>query len=218
MKQITVIFMATMLAGLTVQAQGVTYLSNLDQSPSDSLAVGSNSWFAAEFGAGPNAGGYSLNSIQLALGNGSGTPSGFKVMLYDENSFVGSPGNSLATLTGSDDPSTAGIYTYTPTSNLTLSSYGRYYIVLTAGTATALGAYDWNYVSANSYNPSGGWFSTGYILTSSDGTLWPFSGITGYPQYSINATAIPEPAPTWLLFLGSGVLFYVRQRRQTVKS
>jgi hypothetical protein len=58
------------------------YLSNLGQSSTGSLAVGSDSWLAASFGTGTNEGGYELNSIQLAMTDASGNPSGFTVMIY----------------------------------------------------------------------------------------------------------------------------------------
>jgi hypothetical protein len=54
-----------LLAQQILQAQGTTYLSNLDQSSVGSLAVGSNSWLAGIFETGTNPGGYVLNSIQL---------------------------------------------------------------------------------------------------------------------------------------------------------
>jgi hypothetical protein len=85
------------------------------------------------------------------MADASGNPSGFTVMLY---SAIGNlavlPGSSLGTLSGSTDPATGGIYTYTAPSNLTLSSTTLYFIVLTAGTAVANGAYTW---SESSYPP-----------------------------------------------------------------
>ena len=178
-----IIVFAVALAPQIVQAQGtMTYLSNLNQASAGSLAVGSDSWLAAGFGTGNNANGYVLNSIQLGMTDASGNPSNFTVMIYANAGPTGIfPGSSLGTLDGSLNPATGGIFTYTPASNLTLSPSTFYYIVLTAGTTVANGAYDWSYAGANSYNPSGGWFSLGGIWTSSNGS---FSAGGGYIWFS----------------------------------
>ena len=207
-------FVVGLLTQRVTQAQGtLTYLSNLGQPSSGSDIVGSNSWLFTTFRVGTNPNGYVLNSIQLEMTDASGTPSGFTVMLYGQanNPFGGFIGSSLGTLSGSTNPSTAGIYTYTDDSNLILSPHATYYIVLTAGTAVANGAYDWSLAGANSYNPSDGWNSLGGDLqTSSNGSSW--SSPASYdPQYAINATAIPEPSPSWLVLLGSGIFIYVRR-------
>jgi hypothetical protein len=205
-----------LLAPQIIQAQGTTYLSNLEQSSVGSLAVGSNSWLAVTFETGTNAGGYVLNSIQLAMSNASGNPSGFQVMLYAGVGGGGTPGTLLGTLNGSLDPVTAGIYTYTPAATLTLPIRGPYDIVLTAGTAVGNGAYEWSAAGMNSYNPSGGWSSLGAVAgvwTSSDGSLfsWIHNG-SAFPQFAINASAVPEPGVLSLLALGG--LFLVRQHRK----
>jgi hypothetical protein len=78
----------------------------------------------------------------------------------------------------------------------------------------ANGAYEWSYVSANSYNPSDGWTAFGGgIQTSSNGSLW--SGLVSYdPEYSINATAVPEPRVLSLFALG-GLGFLCQRRKRT---
>jgi hypothetical protein len=66
-------FVAGLLAQQLALAQGTTtYLSNLGQASAGSLAVGSDSWLAAPFGTGFNAGGYVLDSAQLSLTDASG--------------------------------------------------------------------------------------------------------------------------------------------------
>jgi hypothetical protein len=213
MKKIIIMFVVGLLTQQITQAQGITYLSNLGQPSIGSQAVGSDSWYAAGFGTGNNVSGYSLNSVQLGMTDASGNPSGFAVMLYaqSDNPTATLPGSSLGTLSGSTDPEISDIYTYAPTANLTLSPSTLYFIVLTAGTAVANGAYDWSLAGANSYNPSGGWVGDGgHVYTSSDGSSWTGSPAT-YPQFAINATPIPEPSPSLLIFLCSGVLLYVRR-------
>lgn len=194
----------------------ITYLSNLGEASVGTYAIGNNSWVAVGFGTGNNAGGYSLNSIQLEIADATGNPSGFSVMLY--SSVSGSailPGSSLGALDGPLDPSTAGVYTYTPPSNLVLPPSSIYFIVLTSGTAIADGAYEWSLAGTYSYNPNDGWGvfnregSIGEFLSSQNGSSWIGNG--GNFQFAITATAIPEPSMSWLLLLGSGVLMYVRR-------
>jgi hypothetical protein len=214
MKKSIIMFVVTLLASRLVQAQGTIYLSNLGQTSAGSNPVGNNSWLAALFTTGNNTGGYVLNSVQLGMTDASGSPSGFTVMIYARSGNIAGffPGNSLGTLNGSTDPSTGGIYTYTA-SGLTLSPSTRYFIVLTAGTAVANGAYDWSVMNTSSYNPDDSWAGS-VTLGSNNGSSW--TTLPTYPQfdfsqYAINATAIPEPSAVSLLLLGSGVLIYVRR-------
>src|ERR1041384_3547059 len=106
---LTVLAVALSVPQIT-QAQGTTYLSNLGGTPVNSAAVGSDSWLAASFYTGNNPGGYFLDSFQLRMNDASNSPSGFAVMLYTTGLF---PRSSLGSLSGSPNPSTAGIYTYT---------------------------------------------------------------------------------------------------------
>jgi PEP-CTERM motif len=194
------------------QAQGTTtYLSNLDQPSSGSLPVGSNSWLAIEIITGGNRAGYSLDSIQLAMTDASGNPSGFTVMLCSNAPISFGPGPVLGTLNGSLSPVSSGIYTYTPASNLTLKP-DAYFIVVTAGTAVADGAYGLSLASAPPYNPVSGWVEVGGIFTSSNGSSWPPLPTDGYFQFAINATVVPEPSTLGLLALGG--LFLVGHRRK----
>ena len=153
-------FALAVLSPQIAQAQGPLYVSSLGLTSSGSSSVGSDSWLATDLWTGPNAGGYLLNSVQLALGDASGNPSGFTAMIYNVNPHIVTsavPGSSLDTLNGSLDPVAAGIYTYSPASSLTLSPSTMYFIVLTAGTAVANGAYAWSHAGTYSYNPRGGW-------------------------------------------------------------
>jgi hypothetical protein len=216
-----VIVAALLFAPQFVQAQGaITYISNLGYTSGGSSPIGSDSWLAAGFSTGTNPGGYTLNSIQLSMTDATGNPSGFTVMIYKLAAgaiVYESPGSLLTTLNGSSDPETAGIYTYTPASSLTLLP-AVYYIVLTAGTTVATGAYEWSSTPSTAYNPVDGWFEAigpaGNQSQSSDGSSWDSGAATAHDwRLAINATAIPEPSPVSLLFLGIGILFYVRRRK-----
>jgi hypothetical protein len=196
-----------------MQAQGTTtYLSNLSQISSGSQSAGSDSWLASVFLTGSNPSGYVLNSVQLGMSDASGNPSDFTVMIYTSNGVGGPfPGSSIGTLDGSLNPVTPGTYDYNDDSNITLSRNTFYFIVLTAGTTVANGAYDWSLATANSYNPSGGWSWAGYF-NSSNGSSWNYAPSI-FPQFSINATPVPEPAAWALLLLGGGVFLCVHGRK-----
>ena len=206
------------------QAQGTIYLSNLDQPSIGSLAVGSDSWIAIPFVAGNNTDGYLLNSVQLEMTNASGNPIGFMVMLYSNNSnnpiF---PGSSLGTLSGSTDPLIGGIYSYTAPSNLTLSPRTEYFLVLTAGTMVADGAYEWSVASTASINKNGNWYRGTYggegpfAFASIDGSSWSLvmNGL-GRLQLAIDATAVPEPGGLSLFVLGGLLLGFGRWKAQAV--
>lgn len=127
-----VAFVVSLVVPRTLPAQGTTYMSNLDQPAVGSLAVGSNSWVAAIFTVGPNSGGYLLNSVELALSNASGNPGDLQVMIYAGGIGSPLPLFSLGTLSGSLDPVTAGLYTYTPTAPIMLTQNSPYAIVLEA--------------------------------------------------------------------------------------
>jgi hypothetical protein len=213
-------FVVTLAAPRIVQAQGTTYLSNLGQPSDGSNAVGSDSWLAALFFTGTNSSGYMLDSLQLAITDASGNPSGFTVMLY--SAFIGGggtfPGSSLGTLDGSLNPTTAGIYTFTPASNLTLSPHTTYFIMLTAGTAVVNGAYEWSVMNTPSYNPVDKWLGA-ITSTSMNGSSWrplPTYPQLDYSQYAINATPIPEPNVLGLLGLGGLTFLWHRRKAKAV--
>lgn len=211
------LFAVALLFPQLLQAQGTTYISNLGQTSAGSLAVGSDSWQAPGFITGTNAAGYILNSVQLAMTDVSGSPIGFTAMIYwvNSNNFGAVvPGNSLGTLDSSLDPTTSGVYTYSAISNLMLSPQTTYFIVLTSGTAVANGAYEWSYISTSSFVSSDNW-GGGFALYSNNGSLWHSSAPTFYsPQFSINATAIPEPGVLSLVGLG-GLTFLWLQRKNS---
>jgi hypothetical protein len=206
-----------LLAPQIAQAQGMTtFLSNLGQTSAGSIATGSDSWLAAGFLTGNNTGGYALNSIQLAMSDDSGNPSGFTVMIYSATGHLDvSPGSSLSDLNGSADPATGGIYSYSPSVALTLLPDTAYFIVLTDGSLIANGAYEWSYAPTYSYNANGGWqapVGVGAIdnYQSSDGSHWNLLG--GPPQFAINATPAPEPGVVGLFALG-GLLVACQRRK-----
>ena len=213
-------FMLAVLSPQIAQAQGTLYVSNLGQTCTGSSPVGNDSWLAADFVTGTNAGGYLLNSVQLALTNASGTPSGFTAMIYSYNPLLYGaavlPGSSLGTLNGSLDPVAGGIYTYSPASTLTLSPGTVYFIVLTAGTGVASGAYEWSVTSTQTPTLSGGWHGDDTFLSSSGGLNWgPVAN--AFPQFAIYATpAVPEPSTLGLFVLGGFLLVWRHRKAKAI--
>lgn len=221
-----IIFAIELFTFQLVQVQGMTYLFNLEYpSIPVSAAVGSDSWLAASFKTGTNSGGYALDSVQLALADASGNPNGFTVMLYSAlpNGVDFSPGANLGDLNGSVNPTTGGIYTYVTGSDMMLLPDEACFIVLTAGTTVTNGAYNWN-LAGQQITPVDGWQAPALYggvdnYQSANGSSWsllfppnPYFGAN--PQFAITAAPIPEPSLSWLLLLGSGVLFYVRRNRK----
>jgi len=197
-----------LLAPQTARPQGTMFVSSLGQPATGSAEVGSDSWLAAGFETGNNPGGYVLDSVQFAMAPASGAPSQFIVAIYSSVNIIAPlPGSSLGILAGSSDPVTSGIYNYTA-SGVTLSPSTDYYVVLTSGTTVSSGFYAWSFNNSPPVT-SGGWGGTQYHLYASDGLSWNF--LSGDQQFSVTATAVPEPDTLSLLAL-AGLLSYAWPR------
>ena len=212
MKKLIIAVLIALVAPRTTYAQGTTYLSNLGNASTGSSAVGSDSWLAAAFHPGNSSGGYILDSVQIAMAGVSGAPTGFTVMLYA--GFF--PESRLASLSGSPNPSTAGVYDYTPATSLILAQGTYYNVVLTAGTPVANGAYEWS-TALNAFNASDGWAGyyagASFNYRSTDGLSWYGSGSApGVFQYAINATPVPEPPISCFFVLGGLSLMWLRRK------
>jgi hypothetical protein len=208
-----------LLAPQIAQAQETLYLSSLSGTSTGSASVGSDSWLAAAFITGAGAGGYALNSVQLAMTDASGSPGGFAVMIYSEanNPLAGLPGSSLGSLTGSSSPSTAGVYSYTPSSSLALLSQTTYFIVVTSSTTVANGAYNWN---ESAFPPGVNTWGVGIngIIRSNNGSSgWSPTPYLGIAQFAIYATPAPEPGVLGLFALGGLLVAFQRRKARSVE-
>jgi hypothetical protein len=196
-----------------VEAQGTLCLSSLGLTSAGTASVASNSWLGVDFQTGTNAGGYLLNSVQLSLGDASGNPSGFTAMIYAGGNYPagGDLGSNICTLSGSLEPVTAGIYTYSPASTLILSPREFYFVVLTASTPVADGVFAWSVTSTFAPTVSGGWYGDNGCFASSDGLYWNGGGLPHqYAQFAIYATDLPVPEPSTFALLALGGLWLAR--------
>ena len=225
MMNCVLVLVGTLLLPQILRAQGImTYLSSLDQASAGSLAVGSNSWVAFGFQTGSDASGYVLNSVQMAMTDASGNPSGFTVFLYSASPFPGAgivwaPGGEIGTINNSLSPTTGGIYTFSAVSNLTLAPNENYFIVLTSGTAVANGAYEMSYTGATNNILNNGWVGYSGVWTSTNGAvhLPPFSqNYDNLALFALNATTIPEPGVLSMLGLGGLAFLWHRRKAKAV--
>lgn len=93
-------FTAVILGSASIEAQGTVYVSNIDETPTGTESISSDSWFAHVFSTGANPDGYALNAVQVRMDSSSGSPSGFEAFLY--SSSARRPTESLGALTGPD--------------------------------------------------------------------------------------------------------------------
>jgi hypothetical protein len=211
---VVLFLMVELFAPKTTRAQGMVYFSNLSQPSGDSAAIGADSWFAQAFNphASGYAGAFTLDSIQLLMTSPTGNPSGFAVSIYsDSSSQPRLPAVFLGDLNG-EYPASPGIYTYTA-DDITLLTGHNYFIVVTAATPLADGAYNWSL--ADTASSEGEWPLFNYFFTSTDGSTWSGPHSFQYPfQFAINATPVPEPGVLGLFILcGLGLLWHRRKQR-----
>jgi hypothetical protein len=194
-----------------VFAQGSLFVSTLGQAPVGSRAIGSDAWIAQSFMTGTNAGGYALNSIQLLMNPGTASPSGFSLSVYnktgDPHSFgTGEvPKDSLAPLAG-PDPAGGGSFTYSA-SSLYLAPSTCYFVVATAASPVAQGAYSWSGASGatGTEGPGDRWFLNNAYLSSANGSTWTLVIRQYVFQMGLYGTPVPEPPAfaLWAIALAS---------------
>ena len=160
-----------------------------------------------------------LTSVVLGIG-ATGSGGGFSVALYSAGS--GTPeGTLIANLSGSSNPSTRGLYTYTPTGTTTLAANTTYYVVAagsvhSGGFFTQPSAYYWNYGLAS---PTTGAYATTPAYENSEYGWNKFSSpFTGDYKFSFQVNAadlspVPEPSEWAAASVALLGLVYVAKRR-----
>jgi len=193
-------------------ALGTLQVSSLGQTPVASAAIGSDSWIAQSFSVGSlNPAVYTLNAVQLLMNPASGNPAGFSVSIYDNPLSSFTPLNLLGTLTG-PNPSAGGVFTYT-SSGITLATGTPYFVVVTAGTPVARGAfYNWS-AYQGSPTTSGTWTINDFYASSSNGSTWTATTRQDIFQMALYTTPTPEPGTLALAGIGLACWSFRRHRR-----
>jgi len=199
-----------LLAG-TAPAHALTYISNLTQFAFSQNPVSTSSWLAEPFITDNSAPSFSLNDYMMSMFNATTASGDFTVSLFSDNS--GQPGSPIALGTGTGDPSTTEVYTYTFSSTI-LQPNTEYWMV--ASVSSGASSYNAAYVSAS--DPyAGTWTSTpGWVFSNDQGASWNVAILGISPQFAVDATptVVPEPA-TYALLLGlpAFALVYFRRRK-----
>lgn len=211
-------FLRQSLLALTVFAAvpadaDTTAVSSLGTPSFDGTVVYNAQWLADRFDTGSDTRFLKISSITIGFVSGGGT-GGYFVDIYDGSATQ--PINLLATLSGSTNPNTAGNFTYTPTSSLTLDPSTTYWLV--EGSTTSTGFYQPTYVTSPSSFSGHGWNITGtYIFSGDSGSHWAGGASNGPTQYRIGVTFVPEPQ-TYAMFggiLSLGTIMLLHRRRLT---
>jgi len=213
------------LACLVEPARAEVVLSNLTEISLGPDSVSSGKWLASSFVTNSQA--WTLTSATLSFGSAQNTSGNLFVNLY--SNATNSPGSSLGTLSGSENPASAGQYTYT-SNGISLDPSTTYWLV--AGVSSGDGAYPWLF--AGSIASTGVWSipstntyaynetgvgTTGYRPTEGLGTSGSstWSSHPGTPQlFSIEATAVPEPSTYAMALAGlacGGYSVFRRRKR-----
>lgn len=212
---------AALLTTATNTSSAATMISNLGNANGGGLGVVYRSfpysWLyrANTFTTGASP--MQLNSVTLDMSTGPQLGGGFSVSIY---SYSGSgPSSLLASLAGTDNPGTAGTYTYTDGSSLALAANTDYFVVAAVPGAALDKYYPWNYTSNGAETGAAGWSIGDNSWYSEDGgSSWVNYGFTSAAKFSVDAseiTAVPEPGVMLPLpvLLASGLM--LRRRRKS---
>ncbi len=202
---------------LSYNSHAIEIVSNISETTISFFSIGQNDGDtlgdvteAQGFTTGNNAQGYIFNNTVLDIDNAVGSPSNFEVKLY--NASGSDPGSVIDTLSGDNNPATVGEYTYTPGSSINLSANTTYFIAAFAQGAAGDNYYKLNVTISASQTSSDGWTIADLDnFSDNNGTTWmQIPPAPNVFQFSIDATAVPEPADYTVIFGGmalAGVLY-----------
>lgn len=200
--QIGVALAALVLSAIPAASQ--VMVSNLGVTPDGFSDIAADSWFASPFLTGNSAPSFDLDEVQLGMDVATTGGGNFFVAIHGDAS--GNVGAQIATLSGSADPLTAGVYSYSAT-GVTLNANTTYWIV--AGVSSGSAIYSWNFVGA-------GTTSTWEILNQFTSSINPPGNwdppSAGPQQFSVSV--VPEPGSASLAILGALAGIVLRRHRR----
>jgi hypothetical protein len=186
---------------LVAQSQGTLYVSNLGETSYNGgpFDYGETTTYglSAGFVTGSNSTGYTLDSIQLLMGNSELGPGTFNVAIYSDDN--GQLGTSLGFLSGSPSPYTEGTYTYTST-GIELSASTAYLLVVSSDSP-----YIWYDTTSPNYQSSDGWSE----IEGTDGRQLQF-GIDADP---LAISSVPEPSVISLAGISGLIAVFLFRKR-----
>ena len=207
-----VIFVGGMSLMAPSGARAAVMVSNLAETLFSSSPLAFGFWFGNRFVTDGSADSFTLDNVVWDLGDASDTSGNFFAGIYSDQSSQ--PGVQLELLSGTPNPAGAGDYTFT-SAGLSLAPNTSYWIV--AGVTSGSGSYSWNLTASNSH--AGPWSipsTATHIYSFDQGAIWQTAS-DGFPrQFSVSATAVPEPANLTVIFTAVILCFAVwsgRQRR-----
>lgn len=211
MSKNTVAFCSFVCVAATGMAQGMfTPIGNINQAFGEDIAVWSGLSQAASFKTGDTTA--SLVSVSVSMDpRHQFSPGDFNLALY--NDAGGSPGSSLTTLSGNNNPFSEAIYTYTNQTPLVLSANTTYWVVASSATIDTA-AFQW--ILTFSSNVDSGSFWTMGAADLDQGRGWEPIGAGYFPEFSITVTDPQPPAlsvsqPIVLTFPTNGFTFVLQQ-------
>jgi hypothetical protein len=205
---------ATLSLALTGHAAVV--LGNTGQTTFDVDLVSEDHWLAAPFQTGADVSGYRLNSITLSFRSGGSTIAngGFALAVWSNNTGV--PGSAITggTLSGSVNPSTTGLFSYT-TSTATLAPSTTYWVVASIPSGPG-SIYQWAFAGSLAQDVNAPGWSIDGLYAYRTAAVWNALDSQESPFImSIDATPVPEPSE-YASVAGVGVLLaagFLRRRK-----
>ena len=164
------------------------------------------------FTTGSNIGGYTLDSVTIAIRAVNGSPNDLVVAIHTASGS--NAGAVLEDLAGVD-PSAAGNHTFT-SAGITLDPNTTYHIRLGSPTSNSSNSYNWSTTGSDAQTSSDGWVIADASRETATGLgAWSaFSGGESY-RFSIQATPVPEPHE-YAMFVSLGLIGFVAARRHMV--
>ncbi len=206
------------------QAHGAVQLTTLDNPVLGPAQIGQGNAFAFAFVVGNQD--YTLNSITAEIREISAGNSTLLAVLFTASSIPGPDfrmptGASLTTFSHSSITSSYSDVVFTPNTPVTLLANQAYAMALLAIPAVSdpiPASWGWGLgLSTDGYGPLGTDWNAVFLLPySANNTTWSAyaGGDTDYLlNFSVDATAVPEPSAFLLMAAGAGLFWHLRRNR-----